>query len=48
MINDRVTDNEVADIMAWEPNCGRAIRKRYVDASRIARGIVARTGRSER
>jgi integrase len=48
MTIDRVTDEEVADIMAWEvANC-RAIRKRYVDTSRIARGIVARIERGER
>lgn len=47
MTIDRVTDEEVADIMAWEPDRCRAIRKRYVDASRIARGIVARIERAE-
>jgi hypothetical protein len=37
-----LSDEEAADIMAWEPaRCG-AIRKRYVDAARIAKGIVAR------
>lgn len=45
---DRVTDEEVADIMAWEPARCRAIRKRYVDAARIAQGIVARIERGEK
>lgn len=43
-----LTDEEVADIMGWEPEQVRAIRKRYVDRERIARGIVARLERAER
>lgn len=42
-----LTDEEVADIMAWEPERIRAIRKRYVDRTRIAQGIVARIEKSE-
>jgi hypothetical protein len=42
-----LTDEEVADIMGWEPNKVRAIRKRYVDRERIAEGIAARMERSE-
>lgn len=42
-----LTDEEVADIMAWEPDRVRAIRKRYVDRTRIARGIADRMAKSE-
>ena len=42
-----LADEEVADIMGWEPDQVRAIRKRYVDRERIARGIVARMERAE-
>lgn len=42
-----LTDEEVADIMGWEPDQVRAIRKRYVDRERIARGIVARMEKAE-
>ena len=45
---DRVTDEEMADIMAWEPERCRAIRKRYVDPARITAGIVARIEKSEK
>lgn len=45
---DRVTDEEMADIMAWEPEHCRAIRKRYVDAARITAGIVARIEKAEK
>lgn len=38
----RLTDEEIADIMAWEPSRVRGIRKRYVDRDRIAQGIIAR------
>lgn len=38
----QLTDEEIADIMAWEPAQVRAIRKRYVDRERIAQSIVAR------
>lgn len=41
-------DEEVADIMGWEPDQVRAIRKRYVDRARIAEAIVARMERSDR
>ncbi|MEW5685665.1 MAG: tyrosine-type recombinase/integrase [Pseudomonadota bacterium] len=37
-----LTDEEIADIMAWEPERVRAIRKRYVDRNRIVEGIIAR------
>jgi len=37
-----LTDEEVADIMAWEPTRVRNIRKRYVDREHIAKGIIAR------
>ena len=37
-----LSDEEAADIMAWEPQRCRAIRKRYVDPARIAKGIMAR------
>lgn len=47
MTIDKVTDEEMADLMGWEVEHCRAIRKRYVDASRIARGIVARIERAE-
>lgn len=43
-----LTDEEVADIMAWEPERIRAIRKRYVDRARIAQGIVARIEKAEK
>lgn len=43
-----LTDEEVADIMAWEPARVRAIRKRYVDGARIAQGIVARIEKAEK
>lgn len=39
---ERLSDEEAADIMGWEPERCRAIRKRYVDAARIAAGIVER------
>jgi integrase len=42
-----LTDEEIADIMAWEPARIRAIRKRYVDRARIAQGIVARIQKAE-
>lgn len=42
-----LTDEEAADIMAWEPENCRAIRKRYVDPARIAAGIVARLERGQ-
>lgn len=42
-----LSDEEVADIMAWEPARVRAIRKRYVDRTKIAQGIVARIEKSE-
>lgn len=44
---DRVTDEEIADIMAWEVDNCRAIRKRYVDPARITAGIVARIEKAE-
>ena len=37
-----LTDEEIADIMAWEPSRVRAIRKRYVDRARIAQAIAVR------
>lgn len=37
-----LTDEEAADIMAWEPERCRAIRKRYVDPARIAQGLLRR------
>lgn len=43
-----LTDEEIADIMAWEPARVRQIRKRYVDRDRIAKGIVARMEKAER
>jgi hypothetical protein len=43
-----LTDEDVADIMAWEPARVRAIRKRYVDRARIAKGIVARIEKAGR
>lgn len=43
-----LTDEEVADIMGWEPARIRAIRKRYVDRENIARGIIARIERADR
>ncbi len=42
-----LTDEEVADIMGWEPRQVRSIRKRYVDRERIAEGIAARIERAE-
>lgn len=42
-----LTDEEVADIMAWEPQRVRNIRKRYVDSAKIAQGIVARIEQAE-
>jgi hypothetical protein len=42
-----LTDEEVADIMGWEPARVRAIRKRYVDRTRIAEGIVTRIQRTD-
>ncbi len=42
-----LTDEEIADIMAWEPDRVRAIRKRYVDRNRIVEGIIARIEKSE-
>lgn len=42
-----LTDEEVADIMGWEPTRVRTIRKRYVDRERIALGIAARIERHE-
>lgn len=43
-----LSDEEVADIMAWELARVRNIRKRYVDRDRIAQGIVARIERAEK
>lgn len=43
-----LTDEEVADIMGWEPEKVRSIRKRYVDRERIARGIVERMEQAEK
>lgn len=42
-----LTDEEVADIMAWEPERVRDIRKRYVDPEKIAQGIVERMERAD-
>ncbi|WP_337189141.1 tyrosine-type recombinase/integrase [Phenylobacterium sp.] len=42
-----LTDEEIADIMAWEPERVRAIRKRYVDRNRIVEGIIARIEKAE-
>lgn len=42
-----MSDEEVADIMGWEPQRVRAIRKRYVDRERIAKGIIARMEQTE-
>ncbi|HEY4029787.1 MAG TPA: tyrosine-type recombinase/integrase [Caulobacteraceae bacterium] len=38
----QTSDEEVADVMGWDPQRVRAIRKRYVDRERIAKGIIAR------
>lgn len=43
-----LTDEEVADIMAWEPERVRNIRKRYVDRNRLMQGIIARIEKAER
>lgn len=43
-----LTDEEIADIMAWEPGRVRAIRKRYVDRANVAKGIIARMERAEK
>ncbi len=43
-----LTDEEVADVMGWDSERIRAIRKRYVDRTRIAQGIVARIEKAER
>jgi len=43
-----LTDEEAADIMAWEPERCRAIRKRYVDPARIVAGIVTRMEKAEK
>ncbi len=42
-----LTDEEVADIMGWEPQQVRVIRKRYVDRDRIAAGLIARIEKAE-
>lgn len=43
-----LTDEEVADIMAWEPERVRNIRKRYVDRNRLMAGIIARIEKAEK
>jgi len=42
-----LTDEEVADIMGWEPDQVRTIRKRYVDRNRIAAGVIARMEKAQ-
>ncbi len=42
-----LSDDEVADIMGWEPEHVRRIRKRYVDRDSIVSGIIARMEKAD-
>lgn len=46
MIEGRLSDEEIAEIMGWDPKRVTRIRRRYVDRERIARGVVARIERT--
>ncbi|QUD90586.1 tyrosine-type recombinase/integrase [Phenylobacterium montanum] len=43
-----LTDEQVADIVGWELNRVRNIRKHYVDANKIALGIITKLENAER
>lgn len=41
-----LSDDEVADILGWEPNRVRAVRRYYVDHERVAQSVIERLERS--
>ena len=43
-----LSDEQVAEILGWEPAQVTRIRKRYVDRDRIAQGIIAQLERAEK